>query len=266
MQRTTINKILSLSWTALLIMGVSGFTDSALAGGDVEGKVIFTGKLIPPKEFPFSKFPNSEFCKKNPQKSEDGKNRLLHEVEIGLENGLKNAIVVIKDIQDDEWAKNYTRTEVLAKLCEFLPFTGIVVNKQKFFVENQDADPDDPKSKEGVLHNPHGFDVLGPKSMTLFNIGLAQKGSTMEKPLKMRMASKGSVMRLQCDQHEFMQSWFLPVESPYFGKVKENGTFSISDVPPGKHTILAWHPIAGETTTEITVPKSGKVEVNLEFQ
>lgn len=243
-----------------------GATNEALAGGEVAGKVIYTGKPIPPKEFPFSKFPNSDFCQKNPQKSEDGKTRLLHEVETGPKNGLKNAIVVIKDIQDKNWMKHYTRTEVVAELCEFLPFTGIVVNKQNFFVKNQDADPQDPKSKEGVLHNPHGFDVLGAKSMTLFNIGLAQKGSTMEKPLKMRMASKGSVMRLQCDQHEFMQSWFLPVESPYFVKVKENGEFTISDIPPGKHTLLAWHPVAGKTTTEVTIPESGRVEVDLKIQ
>lgn len=268
MQGGITDRFFNHLWCGLLITGLSflAFPSDAGAGGTIEGKVVYTGKTIPPKEFPFSKFPNSEFCKKNPQQSEDGKTRFLHEVETGPENGLKNAIVVVKDIQDEKWAKNYTRTEVVAQLCEFLPFTGVVVNKKNFFVVNQDADPNDPKSKEGVLHNPHGFDVLGPKSMTLFNIGLAQKGSTMEKPLKMRMASKGSVMRLQCDQHEFMQSWFLPVESPFFMKVEENGTFTIPDVPPGNHTILAWHPVAGETTTEIIVPESGMVEIDLEVK
>jgi len=249
--------------TGLLVMSVP---TGAFAGVKIEGKVTYTGKPIPPKEFAFSKFPNPQFCKKNPQKSEDGKIRYLHEVEVGPEKGLKNAVVVIKDIKDDKWMNDYSRTEVVAELCEFLPFTGIVVNKQNFFVENHDEDPDDPKSKEGVLHNPHGFDVLGAKSMTLFNIALAQKGSSMEKPLKMRMANKGSVMRLQCDQHEFMQSWFLPVENPYYVKVDDNGTFEIPDVPPGKHTILAWHPVAGETTIEITVPKSGSVKVDLEIK
>lgn len=236
------------------------------AGGTIEGRVMYTGKPVPPKEFAFSKFPNPQFCQKHPQKSEDGTIRYLREVEVGPENVLQNAIVVIKDIQDEEWMNNYSRTEVVAELCEFLPFTGIVVNKQNFYVENHDEDPDDPKSKEGVLHNPHGFDVLGPRSMTLFNIALAQKGSTMEKPLKMRMASKGSVLRLQCDQHEFMQSWFLPVENPYYDKVEKNGTFEIPDVPPGKHTIMAWHPVAGETTAEITVPKSGSVKIDLEIK
>lgn len=80
------------------------------------------------------------------------------------------------------------------------------------------------------------------------------------------MAGKDSVMRLQCDQHEFMQSWSLPVESPYYVKVKDDGTFEIPDVPPGKHTIMSWHPVAGEAKAEMTVPKSGSVKIDLEIK
>ncbi len=34
----------------------------AQAGGTIKGKVTFTGKVPPPKEFLFSKFPNVDFC------------------------------------------------------------------------------------------------------------------------------------------------------------------------------------------------------------
>jgi hypothetical protein len=43
------------------------------AGGTIKGKVTFAGKVPPPKEFAFSKFPNVDFCKKNESKSADGK-------------------------------------------------------------------------------------------------------------------------------------------------------------------------------------------------
>lgn len=241
----------------------------AEAGGTIKGKVTFTGKVPPPKEFAFSKFPNPAFCKQNPSQSADGKTRLLKEVEIDGGKGLKNAVVSVRDIDDDGWQKGFKKEpaqKVIAKLCEFLPYTGIVVNKGDFYVENTDADPNDPKSKEGVLHNPHSFDVLGAKSSTLFNIGLAKKGDNLQKPIKMRMARKGSVMRLQCDQHEFMQGWYLPVENPFYGTTGADGTFEIKDVPAGKHKVMAWHPVAGKVETSVDVKDGGTVEANFEIK
>ncbi|MCH6556915.1 MAG: hypothetical protein IH803_01705 [Nitrospirae bacterium] len=244
----------------------------AQAGGTITGKVTYTGKVPPPKEFLFSKFPNTKFCKKNPSKSADGETRLLKEVQVTKGGGLKYAVVSVRDIKDKKWMKGYKRTEVVAELCEFLPYTGVLVNKRKFYVENLDADPDDPgpkgnfPSKLGVLHNPHSFDVLGAKSSTLFNIGLAKKGDSLEKKIKMRMAKRGSVMRLQCDQHEFMQGWYLPVENPYYTVVKDDGTFEIKDVPAGKHKVLAWHPVAGKVEADVDVPDGGSVKANFVIQ
>ena len=237
----------------------------AFAGGTVKGKVTFLGKVPPPKEFSFSKFPNPDFCRKNSNKTADGETRLLKEVEVDETKGLKNAIVSVRDIKDKGWMKAYTQTEVVSDVCEWFPFTGVVVNKGQFSVENLDADPNDPKTKEGVLHNPHGFDVLKAKSSTLFNVGLPKKGDVIMKRLKMRMAKKGSVMRLQCDQHEFMQAWFLPVENPYFAKVGNDGTFEIKNVPAGIHKILAWHPIAGQIEVKVDVVEGEIAEINFEI-
>ncbi len=234
----------------------------AQAGGTIQGKVMYSGKPIPPKTFAFSKFPNPDFCKQNPSQEGDD-TRLLKEVEVDANKGLKNAVVAVRGIKD----KGFKSTpEVMAKLCEFLPFTGVLVNKGNFIVENTDADPNDPKSKEGVLHNPHSFDVLGAKSSTLFNIGLAKKGDKLDKKIKMRMARKGSVLRLQCDQHEFMQAWFLPVTNAHFGMSGGDGSFEITDVPAGKHKVLAWHPVAGNVTMEVEVKDGATVEANFDIK
>lgn len=247
----------------------------AQAGGTIKGKVTFSGKVPPPKEFAFSKFPNVEFCKQNKNKSADGETRLHKEVIVDGSKGLKDAVVSVRDINDKGWTGEFNKAPaqtVTAQLCEFFPFTGIVVNKGQFKVENTDADPNDPKSKEGVLHNPHSFDVLGAKSSTLFNIGLAKKGDTLQKPIKMRMAKKGSVMRLQCDQHEFMQSWFLPVTNPFYATTGADGTFEIKDVPAGKHKLLVWHPIAASNVVkkaiemDVDVKDGATVEANFDVK
>ena len=85
--------------------------------------------------------------------------------------------------------------------------------------------------------------MKGSTSATGFNIGLAKKGDKLDKPVTFRGgAEKDGFYRLQCDQHEFMQSFFLPVSNPHFAVVKDDGTFEIKDVPPGKHKVVAWHP------------------------
>ena len=248
----------------------------AQAGGIIKGKVTFTGKVPPPKEFAFSKFPNVAFCQKNTNKSADGETRLLKEVIVDGSKGLKDAVVAVTSITDKDWMKGFAKApaqKVMAELCEFLPFTGVAVSKGQFYVENNDADPDDPKSAEGVLHNPHSFDQLGAKSSTEFNIGLAKKGSNLQKKVKLKMAKKGSVLRLQCDQHEFMQGWYLPVTNPFYGTSGADGTFEIKDVPAGKHTVAVFHPKVAKNprgkkamTVEVEVADGGTAEANFEIK
>lgn len=220
---------------------------TSFAGGTIAGKVTYAGKSEK-KEFSFGKFPNPKFCPKNPNKAlMDGDKRFMPTIEVGKDGGLKNAVVAVMDIEDKAFMDGYGGTEVTAAFCEFLPFAGVVVNNKAFKVENTDADPDDPKSTAGVLHNPHSFVVKGASSATGFNIGLAKKGDKLDKPVVFRGgAEKVGYYRLQCDQHEFMQSFFLPVTNAHYAVTKDDGSFEIKDVPPGKHKVVAWQPFVGK--------------------
>ena len=244
----------------------------AHAGGTIVGKVTYSDKSEE-KEFLFSKFPNPQFCAKNPHKElvKDEK-RILPTIRVGTDGGLQAAVVAVRDIEDKTFMDGFKGTNHVAEFCEWLPFTGVVVKQKNFRVENHDADPDDPgpkgdfPGKKGVLHNPHSFEQLGPSSTTVFNIALAEKGSKLDKPVVLRKDKQGSMFRLQCDQHEFMQSFFLPVTNPYYGVAKDDGTFEIKDVPAGKHKLMAWHPFAGRLEIEVEVPEGGRVQTKLEIK
>jgi len=243
---------------------------AANAGGSITGKVTYPGKSEK-KEFSFAKFPNPKFCVKNPNKAlMDGDKRFMPTIEVGKDGGLKNAVVAVIDVEDKAFVDGYQGTEVVAEFCEFLPFAGVVVNNKSFKVENHDADPDDPKSTQGVLHNPHSFVVKGSSSATGFNIGLAKKGDKLDKPVVFRGgAEKDGFYRLQCDQHEFMQAFFLPVSSPHFAVVKEDGTFEIKDVPAGKDKVVAWHPFVGKgkkVEFDVDVPEGGSATLKAELK
>lgn len=245
---------------------------ASYAGGTVTGKVTYSGKPEE-KEFLFSKFPNPKFCPKIPKPElVKGEKRIMPTIEVGKDGALKHAVVAVKDIDDKAFTDAYKGTEVVAEFCEFMPFSGVVVKQKNFHVENHDADPDDPgpkgdfPGKKGVLHNPHSFEVLGPSSSTVFNIALAEKGSKLDKPVVLRKDKQGSMFRLQCDQHEFMQSFFLPVTNPHYAVVKEDGTFEIKDIPAGKHKLIAWHPFAGKVEAEVDVPEGGTAQAKFEVK
>nr|MBI3613693.1 hypothetical protein [Nitrospirota bacterium] len=261
MKKGAMTVVFGLAAAALVAAPLTSY-----AGGTVTGKVTFAGKNDA-KEFSFAKFPNPKFCPKIPKKElSQGDKRILNSLEVGKDGGLKAAVVAISDIEDKAFMDGYKGTEVVAEFCEFLPYTGVVVKQKNFHVENHDADPDDPKSVKGVLHNPHSFEVMGSSSTTIFNIGLAEKGSKLDKPAVLRKDKQGSMMRLQCDQHEFMQSFFLPVSNPFYAVVKDDGSFEIKDVPAGKHKIVAWHPFAGRVEADVDVPEGGKVEAKLQVK
>ena len=75
--------------------------------------------------------------------------------------------------------------------------------------------------------------------------------------------SAQSFMKLECDQHNYMNAWFLPVESPYYAIVGDDGSFTIDGVPPGKYKIIAFHPSLGIVRQEVDV--KGKTTTNFEF-
>jgi hypothetical protein len=259
-----------LSAVAVVAIALLTAPLASWAGGTVEGKVSFSGKAPAPKEFLFSKFPNPKFCVKNTNKDAKGEKRLLREVEVGKDGGLKNAVVAIQGITDEKFLAEYKGQDVTAELCEFMPYTTVVVAEQKSFrVMNTDADPDDPKSVKGVLHNPHSFEVMGTSSTTIFNIGLPEKGKGLDKPIKLRKADKGSIFKLICDQHEFMQTWGLPVTNPHFAIVGEDGKFEIKDVPAGKYKLVAWHPALNKgkpIEQEIEVKDGAPASTKFEFK
>ena len=263
--KSTLSIIFGVAAVAFVAAPLTSF-----AGGTISGKVTFAGKSEQ-KEFLFSKFPNPKFCPQNPNKSlMDGDKRLLKTIEVGKDGGLKHAVVAVIDVEDKAFMDGYSGTEVTAAFCEFLPFAGIVVNNKSFKVENLDADPDDPKSLQGVLHNPHSFVVKGTSSATGFNIALAKKGDKLDKPVVFRGgAEKDGFYRLQCDQHEFMQGYFLPVSSPHFAVVKDDGSFEIKDVPAGKHKVVAWHPFAAKgkkVEFEVDVADGGTATLKAEIK
>jgi hypothetical protein len=243
------------------------YTEAPVAdGGTVSGKIVFKGAVPPPKLSAFAKFPNSGFCEKT---DSDGKgNRAVQEVKVGKDGALQDVVVYIEGVEKGK-PFNFNGTDVTIDGCKFSvqggpsKMVGVVMKKKEIRVLNDDADPSDPKAATGVLHNPHSYEVAGASNTTIFNLPLPEKGQSIKKPVILR--KKESTFMIECDQHNYMQAFFAPIDNPYYAVVGEDGTFTIGDVPPGTYEVYAWHPKLGKQEANITVPAKGTVKADFAF-
>lgn len=264
-------------WVGLMVLGLL-FTGAAVVfsaedkyqeaavenGATLTGKITFKGTPPPPKKFEIAKSPQKEFCSKV---SDGAGHRDLLMVRTSGDGGLGDSVVTIEGVAAGKPFKA-ADTKVKIETCQFLveespsSLVGVVRSRTDFIVSNTDADPSDPKTAQGVLHNPHGYDVKGAQRITIFNIGLPTKGGVMDQKMK---RLKGDNFQLVCDQHEFMQTFFKTVENPYYAIVNPDGTFTIDQIPPGKYEVGAWHPLLGNKEMEITFELGKSVTQNFEF-
>lgn len=244
-------------------------------GGTISGKVAFNGTPPADKEFKLGGFPQPEFCGK--VKAKDG---IRHRPDVRVtDGGLGDVVVFIAEVKA---GKPFTTTEtkIVAEGCEFLVAEGqgpsrqitVVVNSKKtgkksiIKVMNLDSDPSDPKTAAGVLHNPHGYGVKFPLTKTIFNKPIPKVNQEITLKVKKTWFKKSGVyMKIECDQHNYMNVWAVPVRNPYYAVVNDDGSYTIGDVPAGKYKLSAFHQTYGFKTIDIEVAGGGTATGNFEF-
>lgn len=241
-------------------------TEGALAG-TITGTVTYKGPPMD-QEFAPTKSPNADYCatlaKSKPELfRKNGEIRLLRTIDVRENGALKDAVVSIRELVDEGFMARFPGTEIVIQQCLFQPYTGVVVDKRNFRVVN--LDPANHAVAQAVMHNPHGFEMAGQTSRTLFNIALADKDAELNRPVALRNLVQDSTLKLVCDQHPYMQSWFLPVTNPYYAVSRSDGRFEIQRVPPGKRLLRVWHPQIGSRDVEILVPSEGSIHVDIEL-
>jgi plastocyanin len=84
-------------------------------------------------------------------------------------------------------------------------------------------------------------------------------GSYAGKDTKAREFTTKGEHEIYCDVHHKMNAKVKVVESEWFAEVK-NGTFTISNVPPGTYKVVAWMPDSKDVYSEqITVTGGGSI-------
>jgi hypothetical protein len=204
-------------------------------GGAVAGRVSFDGRvsmrtIIPTKD--------SEIC---------GKTRREPEILVTDDKGVQQAVVYLKGVASGKaWEGATAKPELNQRNCRFFPEVQVIPRGD---IDIVNSDP--------VLHNTHGY--YGRR--TAFNVALPNQGQRVSQQLM-----RPGVVKVDCDAHGWMLAHIFVADSPYFALTGDDGSFSISNVPPGDYTLVAWQYSRGAVETPVTVAADQAVEVNIELQ
>lgn len=222
-----------LSGSIIAVLAVSVQFGSA---AEISGKVKLKG--TPKPEIPIQLEPNCGKLNPKPVTTR-------HYV-VGQDNGLGNVFVYVKSGAQKTAATG--EGPLLDQVnCMYEPYVLGVVTGQKMKVKNSDP----------LMHNVHPT----PKNNKEVNFAQPVKGQvndiTFDKP--------EVLVRVKCDVHQWMFAYIGVVDHPYFAVTDKDGNFKISNLPPGKYTIEAYHLKAGTATQELQVDKDKK-DLNFELE
>ncbi len=222
-------------------------------GGSIRGQVKFEGELPVDAIDKISITKNIDVC-------DDQGTGYREVVWVDVKDGaLRGMFVFIDKIgEGKKWGTPEGGSYmVLQEGCRFHPWVQ-VVKPGKILIRH--ADPD------SVLHNINTREMIGIEKgrvvkRTMFNFGQPDPGDIVKK-LKPR---RSSFISVNCEAHNFMFGFMMAPQHPYAVVVKEDGSYSIDDVPPGDYTVKAWHPRFGIQKTAISVPAKGVAQANFTY-
>lgn len=217
------------------------------SGGTITGKVFLKGTPPPARILHLIFSPNIDFC----GRISDGKgNRLLKEFRVADDGGLQDVIVAVVGVKKGK--PFHFKPEITIENCRVVPFVTPVRNNHPISLINKDP----------IAHDIQAYTLAEEYTFAMFNKPLKPEDGA-EKQVRFR---KGHyIFRTQCGVHDYMQSWGMGVGNPYFAVTAPDGSFTISDLPPGVYDVIAWHPHMKVQAQQMTISENGKVDLNFEF-
>jgi plastocyanin len=233
-------------WLILLLLGIvmlplQGFSYEAMTvsdGGTIVGEVTYAGEPPAPEKIDVTK--DANICGADPKVSPT--------LVIGANKGIKDVVASLPGIQKGKALGKPEKPPVLdQKNCEYHPYAQIIPVNTTLEITNSDD----------VLHN---IKTKGG-SKTSFNMAQPKFKRKLTYDFK-----NPEIVQVECNVHGWMNAIIVVEDNPYDALTDANGSFKITDVPPGKYTVKVWHSKLGEQTKEVTVGPKEEVKVAFEMK
>jgi hypothetical protein len=173
---------------------------------------------------------------------------ITQDIATDIQGGLQNVIVFVSDGLGDTAFEPPTQPAVLEqKGCMYQPHVLAVRANQPLDVVN-----DDPTG-----HNIHPM----PANNREWNKA-EPPGSKMEETF----GREEIAIPVKCNIHPWMHTYVAVFKHPFFVITGKDGTFDLSNLPPGTYTIEAWHEKLGTMTQKITLGTSETKKIEFVFK
>jgi plastocyanin len=213
--------------------------DPATAG-TISGRVLFQGDAPVMPTIDMSSNPSCERQHKGPVKAET--------VVVNPNHTLRYAFVWIKDgLAPAHWTPPADTVKLTQSGCIYEPHVTGIMTGQTLEILN-----DDP-----VNHNIHAESQVNPA----WNISQPPRA---EHTLR-KFSSPEVLFAMTCSVHPWMRSWVGVSPHPFFAVTGEDGSFSLSGVPPGTYTIEVVQEKLGRKEGKLTLSPSGTATIDFTY-
>jgi len=148
---------------------------------------------------------------------------------------LENVVVFVTNSLGDRTFDVPAQPVVInQKGCVYQPHVVALQANQKVQIINHDA----------CTHNIH------PVSVNNREWNQAQAGGSS---MEVTFPREEVGLPLKCNVHPWMRGYLSVFKHPYFAVTGKDGSFDISNLPPGTYTIEAWQEKLGTSTQTVTI-------------
>jgi hypothetical protein len=151
--------------------------------------------------------------------------------------GIKNVFVALLDVAKGKaLPKQDLRIDL--KNCQFHPLAAVAYKGSQIVINNSDP----------IFHNISLGFIMKDRRSTVYNVALPNQNMEIKKPIR-----RTGMYNVKCDAHTWMRAHIYAAKNPYVALTDDNGKFEITDILPGKYTVLVWHEGFGEVKKPIEV-------------
>jgi len=207
-------------------------------GGSVTGRVSYSGTAPAVETLVVSS--DNEVC---------GTEKPSRVLLIGPDGGIENTVVHIRTIKSGKaWPQE--RHTLGQDDCRFEPHILLMNPEADLYISNTDR----------IAHNVRSYGQ-GP----VFNVGQPKFVETLFVENLSAQVANPDVIRIGCDLHPWMSAYIVIKEHPYYVVTGPDGSFELTNVPPGKYELRVWHETLGEVERAVTVKANEATEINFEM-
>lgn len=204
------------------------------AGGTVAGKVTYTGTAPKMKQIDMAKEPS---CAK------EHATPVMNESVVTGEGNTLGDVVVYISAGGPAGAAPASPAAFEQKGCQYLPHVLALQAGQELLIKNDDQ----------TSHNIHPMSKVNPEWNKSQPPGAPPIQVTYDKP---------EFIPVKCNVHPWMHGYFAVLSTSHSTVTGSDGSFSLSDLPPGKYTVTAWQERFGTQSQEVTITGTETAKLN----